>query len=170
MDKNVKLCPHCLAEYFAHVTECRSCEVALVAPEELSRLKAAPKAEGALVCIEEGDHDRITGLAGMLGSLGIEAEVLKTPGGGCKGGYGVFVAESVARVAAGKIEELWHRLNPEIKEAQARMEAGLCPACGSAFSPTDAECPDCGLYLGGEGGHGGDCTPGGHGGCGPGCF
>ncbi len=163
MDEQVKICPNCSAEYYAHITECRACEVALVTPEEFSRAKAPRKAEGALVCIEEGDYDRITGLARALGSLGIEAQVLMPPGGGCGGGFGIFVQQSIAREAARKVEELWHRLYPEIKDAEARLDSGLCPACGSKFSPSDAECPDCGLFLGG----GGDCS-GGHSGCGPG--
>ncbi|MFQ5737095.1 MAG: hypothetical protein ACE5GY_09590 [Thermodesulfobacteriota bacterium] len=170
MNEQVKICPACSAEYYAHITECRSCEMALVTPEEFSRARAPQQGEGALVCIEEGDYERITGLVHALGSLGIEAQVLKAPGGGCGGGFGIFVHQSIARTAVQKVEELWHKLYPEIKEAEARMESGLCPACGSKFHPSDVECPDCGLFLGGDGGGGhGGCSPGGHSGCGPGC-
>jgi len=164
MEEQTKLCPNCSAEYYAHIEECSTCEVALVTAEELSRRKAPRSGEGPLVCIEEGDYDKVTGLAHALDGLGFETQVLKAPGGGCSGGFGIFVAQSIAREAAGNIEALWHKLYPEIKEAEARMDSGLCPACGSKFSHSDVECPDCGLYLGGDGSHGG-CGPSS---CGPG--
>jgi len=161
MEDNIKLCPSCSAEYYAHIQECRTCEVALVTPEELSRHSAARTGDGPLVCIEEGEYEKVTGLAHALVAMGFEAQVLKAPGGGCSGpGFGIFVPQSTAREAAGNIEALWHKLYPEIKEAEARMESGLCPACGSRFSHSDAECPDCGLFLGGEGHGGHDCDPG----------
>ena len=171
MDEQVKICPGCCAEYYAHITECRSCDMALVTAEQWSKMQNASRGEGALVCIEAGDLDRINALCESLGALGIEAQVLSAPesGGGCSGGcaptFGLYVPQSVAHAAAQKVEEIWHRMNPEIKEAAARLDAGLCPACGSEFSHSDAECPDCGLYLGDAG----DGPGSGHNNCGPGC-
>ncbi|MBI5644005.1 MAG: hypothetical protein HY954_11095 [Deltaproteobacteria bacterium] len=158
---DIKVCPECNAEYYAHVRMCRSCDVDLVTPEERQRLKAVPKAEGALVCIEEGDYDKITHLASALEREGLETHVLKAQKGGCGGGdFGLFVAQSIARMAAGKIDEIWNKMHPELKEAEARLEAGLCPACGAKMPDRFGECPDCGLNLGGGCDDGG-CNSGG---------
>ncbi|MBI5561479.1 MAG: hypothetical protein HY894_01300 [Deltaproteobacteria bacterium] len=148
---DVKVCPRCEAEYYAHVSECASCGVPLVAPHEAAAREALPEAEGELVCVMEGPLDKVTELSGRLKKSGFETEALKIAGaGGCSpdSGFGVFVAKNQAAAAVGKMEEFWHGLHPEMKAAQERMNAGLCPACGAALNPANPECPDCGLFLG----------------------
>ena len=46
------------------------------------------------------------------------------------------------------IDEYWHTLHPELKEAAAREASGDCPACGFTLAGNPASCPDCGLSLG----------------------
>jgi len=161
MSHETKICPECGAEYFAHIVNCASCEVQLIRPDEKRQL---PKAEGELVCVDEGDYDRATELARELKKQGVPCEVLNmSKGKSCSsgGGFGLFVPMSIARQTVGMIEALMLRLHPELIEAEARLEAGLCPACGAPASGA-AECSDCGLNLGGGGhDHGGcgDCGP-----------
>lgn len=149
----IKVCPRCDAEYYAHVEVCAKCEVALVAPAEAAKAKAAlpDAAGGELVCVMEGKLDRVTELARGLVKDGFDARPLRIPGsGGCSTdeGFGIFVDRSQAAVAVRRIEELWHSLYPEMRAAQERMDAGLCPACGARLSTDNPACPDCGLFLG----------------------
>lgn len=159
MSEDTRICPECGAEYFAHIMNCSTCEVPLIRPGEK---KEMPKAEGDLVCIDEGTYERVGELARELKKTGVECEVLNmSKGKSCSssGGFGLFVPRSIARQTVSMIEELMLKLHPELVEVDARLEAGLCPACGSPANG-EPECPDCGLNLGG--GHGAD-------GCGGGC-
>lgn len=165
MEEQVKICPQCGAEYFAHVKECRSCEVPLLTPEEAARQKEVPKAEGAFVCVEEGDYDIITRLASALEASGIDNHILRMKkdnscSGGCGGDFGIFVKQSLVRTAIDKLQFIWDKMNPEVREAEQKIEAGMCPACGSDMKGA-AVCPDCGLNLGGthDDGCGGGCGP-----------
>lgn len=162
MSEDTRICPECGAEYFAHIVSCATCEVQLLSPGEK---KMMPRAEGDLVCVDEGTYERATELARELKKQGVECEVLNMgKGKSCSsnGEFGLFVPQSIARQTVGMIEELMLKLYPELIEVDARLEAGLCPACG-APSNGEAECPDCGLNLGGgghdHGGCGGDCGP-----------
>ncbi|MBI4949814.1 MAG: hypothetical protein HY955_06675 [Deltaproteobacteria bacterium] len=163
---DIKICPGCGAEYYAHIKICRSCDVELLTPDELKRLKSVPRAEGALVCIYEGDYDRVSVLASALDRDGVETKVLKAPKAGCGGGdFGLFVPETIARFAALKVDEAFNRMYPDLKEAEERLASGQCPACGSALIEGYGECPDCGLNLGGAGNGGCDDSGCGGGGC-----
>ncbi|MBI5587184.1 MAG: hypothetical protein HY889_02320 [Deltaproteobacteria bacterium] len=161
MSEETKICPECGAEFFPHVVNCSSCEVALIRPGEKKEL---PRAEGALVCIDEGTYERATELAMELKRAGVECEVLNiSKGKSCSSGavFGLFVHQSVARQVVGMIDGIMKKFYPELLEADARLEAGLCPACGAAANGAP-ECPDCGLNLGGghgANGCGGDCGP-----------
>ncbi|MBI5887034.1 MAG: hypothetical protein HZB85_10725 [Deltaproteobacteria bacterium] len=150
---DVKVCPRCDAEYYAHVNKCATCGVELVAPGNLKQAKQAlPDAAGELVCVVDGPRDRVLELSATLKKAGFAAQHLKVPDadGGCSTdkGYGVFVPKTQAQAAVKKVEGMWHELHPEMVEAQDRMNAGLCPACGTALRPDNPECPDCGLFLG----------------------
>lgn len=163
MDDDVKVCPECKAEYFPHVTECKSCETALVYPRELDKIKP-PKAQGRLICVEEGDFEKIKGLSYELGRRGIECDMLNiAQGNTCStaGEFGIFVPQTQVQSAISAIEEIMHKLYPELSESEARLNKGLCPACGADISANPGECPDCGLNL--SGGSTGDC--GGYGTC-----
>ena len=150
MDEQVKVCPECGAEFFAHIMECNRCEAELVSPETVGRPSKmqSPSADPSLVCIDEGSYDRSNEVAWGLRSAGFDAKVLRTPANSCKGGFGVFVDRECAREAAQKIEELWKQSHPEIEEAEERMRKGLCPACSALLLGSSEECPDCGLFVG----------------------
>lgn len=163
MSEEVKICPECGAEYFAHVSECRACEVPLISPGDNISKRPAVSPGGELVCIEEGDYDRVTELARGLNRSGVECKVLNIARGGgssCSGGgFGIFVQQSIAREAVKTVEDLWQKLHPELRQTEERLDAGLCPACGSGLNGSMNECPDCGLYLGGGGDNCGGCGP-----------
>jgi hypothetical protein len=153
MDYPVKLCPECGAEYFAHITECGTCEVALIFPEELEK-GPAPKAEGDLVPIMQGDLQKMKEIAYGLKSKEIECQVLNAGGVGSSccssdGGYAVFVHQSIAREAARAADEVYRKLHPEIDEMDERYRQGQCPACGADARNAPGVCQDCGLNLGG---------------------
>jgi len=168
MDEDVKICPGCEAEYYAHISRCATCEVELVWPDEAeaARLEIArAEADDQLVCIDQGDLERVGALKRGLKEMGITGRVLRFEQGcSSSDGYGLFVAASLAERAAGELEEIWYRMHPELKEADERQQAGLCPACGADISHSRGLCPDCGLNIGGTGG--GDC---GRSDCGGGC-
>lgn len=162
MDEQVKICPECGAEYFAHVKECRSCATALISPGEKPPKRAAP-AEGRLECIAEGPYERVYDFAHVLESSGIDAKVLnRGKGSSCasNAGFGLFVHESLKRASVEIIEQYCEMQSPELREAEERLAAGLCPACGADIKGADGACPDCGLSLGDA------CGDGGCGGCG----
>jgi hypothetical protein len=152
MDEQVKICPECKAEYYAHITKCRSCDVALVSPETAHADKM-PAPQGELVCIEQGAYERILEFATLLESSGIGAKALNIrPGNSCssEGGFGLFVQQSLAPASVKIIEDFCERVYPGMREAQERLAAGLCPACGADIKNAVSECPDCGLSLSNE--------------------
>ncbi|MBI5344250.1 MAG: hypothetical protein HZB83_02770, partial [Deltaproteobacteria bacterium] len=122
-----------------------------------------PRAEGQFVCIMEGDQQRVKEIAACIQSAGIDCKVLNAGrGSSCSSGvFGIFVQQSLAREAAMTVDKVKGKLYPGLFEAEERLSAGLCPACGADISnsPSSDECPDCGLNLSGRG----------PGGCGDGC-
>lgn len=161
MSEDVKICPSCNAEYYAHITICKGCECELIYPSQKASLqKKASNTEAGLVCVLEGPPDQVSDLARALNGEGYDCKVFAPgTGKGCSANYGIFVEQTIAREAVTALEALQDRLYPELKEAAERLSQGLCPACGAALMGSGDECPDCGLFLGETGG--GDC-----GGCG----
>ncbi len=154
MDAQVKLCPECGAEYFAHITECGNCEVALVFPEELKKGSAPkPRGEGDLVPIMQGELQRMKEIAHGLKAKEIECQVLNAGGGGSScssgSGYAVFVHQATVREAVKAADEVYRKLHPELDEMDERYRQGQCPACGADARNAPGVCPDCGLNLGG---------------------
>lgn len=148
-NEDTKMCPDCGAEYFAYVKECSRCMVELVASSEITG--GAPRkkhpSEG-LVCIEDGSYERANELAWQLREKGFDATVLRAPYASCGGGFGVFVEQDIARDAARYRDELIKQATAGLDEAEAKLKAGLCPACGAALMGSSEECPDCGLFVG----------------------
>jgi ribosomal protein L40E len=158
MHEDVKICPECGAEYFAHVEKCNDCGVRLLHPEEKAKMEEEagaeePVSEGAdeqFLCVEEGGLSRVTELAKALESAGIGSEVVRGegPGKSCsmRGKFSLLVPKPLVDRALKAIEDYWHRLHPEVKQAKDRLGKGVCPCCGSEVAGLPV-CPDCGLVL-----------------------
>lgn len=162
MSDDVKICPSCNAEYYAHITVCKGCECELILPsQKASHQKRSSNPDGGLVCVLEGQPDQVADLARALKAEGFDCKVFQPGAGkGCSTNSGIFVEQSLAREAVSALEALQERLYPELREAAERLNQGLCPACGAALIGSGDECPDCGLFLGESGGDCGSC--GGH--------
>ena len=150
---DVKVCPRCDAEFYAHVNVCDRCNVRLVAPNQAQTAAQALVDDGSeLVCVVDGPRDRVVEVSELLKKAGFAAQHLKVPDekGSCtsSSGYGVYVPRTQAQAALRKVEETWNNLHPEMVEAQERMNSGLCPACAAVLISGRPECPDCGLFLG----------------------
>ncbi|MBI5888920.1 MAG: hypothetical protein HZB82_09485 [Deltaproteobacteria bacterium] len=167
MSDDVKICPECGAEFFAHATNCNKCEVALILPGQEPPKKIIPQGEGEFVAIMTGPCDRLRELSTELDFIGIENKVLNTGGASCAAneGYGLFVPASLANISLQAIEDFKIRIYPELRQAEERFLNGQCPACGADISSNPVECPDCGLNLSGGGG-GGGCSDDSCGSCG----
>jgi hypothetical protein len=154
MYEDVKICPECGAEYFAHVEECNGCGVRLLSTEEKAKMEkeaAEPASKGA----DESSLSRLREVAGALESSAIDYEIVKEEGPtGCsskEGNFSLLVPKPLANRALKTIEDYWHRLHPEIKQAKEMLDKGLCPCCGSNVEGLSV-CPDCGLDFEGPSG------------------
>ena len=151
---DIRVCPSCGAEYFAHVADCADCGTALMLPEELDRLDAERdgfmrESGGKIVAIKEGETSLVKELSHVLKGSGIKSFVNLAPGcssGSCCTSSVLLVAESDAEMAAQCLHSHHLKTNPEAADLQEYSDDS-CPACGHAAGPDEAECPDCGLAL-----------------------
>ncbi len=151
MDENVKVCPGCGSEFFAHIERCGRCDLPLAFPGEESQVEArADDDEGSLVLLDGGDLADMKWLCGRLQKAGFSPQVLNLSGGGCcsSEGYGLFVEEPFAITAMNKLEEIRLKASPELEEMNEQISAGKCPACGANISFSLQTCPGCGLSIG----------------------
>ncbi len=156
MTNDIKICPRCDAEFFAHINECNGCDVPLINPGEAPTYAGVPDAptsieDNLLVTIEQGDRAKIAELHNALSSREIPSEVINATAvaGSCGGGFMLQVPGYLKETAIAAINEHWHELHPELKDGVEREASGECPACGFTLETTSSECPDCGLNLGG---------------------
>ncbi len=156
--ENIKLCPQCGSEYYAHISTCADCGVPLKLPEEIEAERekkpdvAAPPHDEWVAIREEGP-EVIRELSDLLTRSGISWRVVLAPGcgtGKCGCRYILLTAKNHARAAHDCIEEFHTQQYPEIKTAQEWEAQGKCPACGYSVGPDAKECPDCGLALNNE--------------------
>lgn len=156
--ENIKLCPECGSEYYAHISACADCGVPLKIPEEIEKKRdmkpdVATHLPDEWVAIREEGKEGIRELSGLLSRNGIPSQIALAPGcstGKCGCRYLLIVAKSEATAAHNCIEEFHTQKYPEIKTSQEWELQGRCPACGYCVSPDTKECPDCGLLLMGE--------------------
>jgi len=94
---------------------------------------------------------KIAELHNALEVRNIPSEVINAAAaaGSCNGAFLLQVPEYIKENAHAAIDDHWHNLHPELKEAAAREESGDCPACGFKLDSNPTSCPDCGLSLGG---------------------
>lgn len=175
MTDTIKICPGCDAEYYAHIEWCRDCEIELPMPGEETATGGAEQGASAApgqkhAIIEKGDIALISELAGELNTAGVPFQAGQLPpeaaaeADGCSDGscapkevYAIAVTPEAVDAAQAIIKKFFDNMDPEIKEARARMEQGLCPGCGTDVRNGGDECPECGLNLDGTGGGGGGC-------------
>ncbi|MFQ5586396.1 MAG: hypothetical protein ACE5GF_06215, partial [Thermodesulfobacteriota bacterium] len=148
----VKVCPECNAEYFAHIVECAGCGVLLKLPEELQEMQERQRrfeeeeAQNG-VAIKEGAKGLIFELHHVLIEKGYPCRVIPSPGatpGKCGETFLLIVPEEEAASAAQCLKEHSHEMHPELKQSEELAEQGRCPACGFDVGADAKECPDCG--------------------------
>lgn len=153
--ENIKLCPKCGSEYYAHVSECADCGIPLKMLEEFEKKRDnKPDVTAHLhdewVAIREEGKEGIRELSDLLSRNGISSKIALAPGcstgkRGCR--YLLLVAKRDVHDAHDCIEEFHTQKYPEIKTSQEWELQGKCPACGYSVSPDTKECPDCCLLL-----------------------
>lgn len=151
---NVKICPDCGTEYFAHIQNCADCGAVLLLPEENRKLQEERKRcrEEILdspVVVREGDLDWLKELYNVLidASIPCVIHIDRCKKGCSSHAHQLLVSESDAGRATELVEEHLMRLHPEMQASKDMSDEGRCPACGSPVNPDSVECPDCGLRL-----------------------
>jgi hypothetical protein len=168
---DIKICPQCSAEYFAHAELCSSCEVPLVAPGEApAAVQHAHDHDNEETGIEwpEGPSDVLMEAPlEILEEMGTvlnenrmpyeifqkvdENEVEDTKS--CKAKapeYAIVVPKVNMEESIRITEEHWYKLHPEQVESDKRTGLNQCPACAADLNGSPKECPDCGLNLAGS--------------------
>lgn len=151
----IKICPDCSAEYFAHIENCADCGATLLLPEENQKIqeerqRCKDKSFENAVVVREGSLKWMDELYNVLINAGIPSMV--NTGDGCqKGCCGdtcrLLVSARDAEKANEQIEAYYAEIHPEIRTSREMMSQSRCPACGSPVSSGAVECPDCGLIL-----------------------
>ncbi|MEW6599366.1 MAG: hypothetical protein AB1499_00195 [Nitrospirota bacterium] len=151
---NIKICPDCGTEYFAHIQNCADCGTALLLPEDNKNIQAKRQRcrEEILdspVIIREGDLEWLNELYNALidASIPCVINVDRCKKGCSSHPYQLLVSESDASRANDIIEEHYMNVHPEARESENMRKEGRCPACGSPVNEETVECPNCGLRL-----------------------
>ncbi|UCG79113.1 MAG: hypothetical protein JSV21_04600 [Nitrospirota bacterium] len=151
---NVKLCPDCGAEYFAHIYQCADCGAVLLTPEENKaaqdeKQRRREQAVQDAVAIRQGDIKWMGELYNALIDAGISCTVVSDDGcnKGCCDTCYLVVSREDAEKANESVEEYLRKVHPELQESHDLTSLGKCPACGSSVGSSDVECSDCGLTL-----------------------
>ena len=168
MSDNIKICPECDAEYFAHAETCSSCEVALVLPGELPTHAAHAHdheesgidwPEGPSDVLMEAPLDILKEMGKVLNENHLPYEIFEKPAQeaeendkSCQAGkeeYAIVVPVANMKESIKITEEHWYKLHPEQIESDKRTSQNQCPACAADLIGSPKECPDCGLNLSG---------------------
>lgn len=151
----IKICPDCSTEYFAHIENCADCGAVLLFPEENRKMqeerqRCREKSFENPVIVREGSLKWMDELYAVLINAGIPCMVNADAGcnkGCCGDTCRLLVSAQDAEKANEHIEEYYAEMHPEIKASRELMSQGKCPACGSPVESDTVECPDCGLTL-----------------------
>ncbi len=151
----IKICPDCGTEYFAHIENCADCGAALLLPEQNrkaqeEKMRCMEKIVENPLVVREGDLKWINELYHVLidSSIPCVIHVDTACKKGCRGNEcQLLVSSKDAEKARERIEEHYMKIHPEIRSSKEMMSQGKCPACGSPVGSDTVECPDCGLAL-----------------------
>jgi len=166
MDAHVRVCRECGEEYRPDIVRCADCGGELVDrfPGSEGEAPAAAVAEPAAA---ELDGHRVLFLTPRAADLVPMAERLReaslayrlaeqrptTEGAPVR--YALLVPDEGAEEALRALADLLapHDEGGDVHAVETRFDAKRgyveCPACGARTAPGGAECPDCGLGLGG---------------------
>lgn len=153
--KQIKICPDCETEYFAHIEKCADCGTDLLTPEhnlklQNERQQCKDKALENPVIARKGDLKWMDELSNVLIDSAIPCIVTSDAGCNkscCGGSYHLLVSAENGERAKERIEEYYAEIDPEVKASNEMISQGKCPACGHYVGPDAAECSDCGLTL-----------------------
>jgi len=147
---NVKQCPACGAEYYAHVDDCIDCKVPLKFPDEMLDINSVGEEKGDFVPIQEGALAWLKELDRELLKHKIPSQVKLESAckpGSC-GTSGLLLVDAGYVDRANDIcREYFLKTQPEMADAQDYDLETQCPACGHHVDDDQMECPDCGLAL-----------------------
>ena len=156
-------CPRCRSEYRAGFTRCAHCEVELVAelppadlyenPDAMAKALEGKDTQAILV----GSHVDLAQAQRFLGSQQILSVLA---GEGDQEVEAPMHQRLFLMVAAEDLERARAAIQARWREgaiAQGLMtkepgavSADVCPACGASVPANVSECPDCGLFIGGD--------------------
>ena len=158
-----QICPGCHEEYTLSVTRCVECDVALVAPDEITHERDAQEVPfppaSELTCIRVAPLAWIRALSDTLeqSAMGHRVEPAnpkdapedQNPEGfGDVDLFGLYV-EAGDVAAAREIDgAIAAQVIPEDAPLLAEGEVDACPACGDELPADTLECPGCGLVFG----------------------
>jgi hypothetical protein len=153
--QEIKICPDCASEYYAHIENCADCGSLLLTPEEDQKIQeerqqTREKALEDQVVIREGDLKWLRELYSVLIESGIPCLFSGDDGcnkGCCGDKLRLVVSSHDVEKATERINEYYTEIHPEIQASEELMSQGKCPACGSLVGADAFECPDCGLTL-----------------------
>ncbi len=168
IDPELNYCPQCGDEYRADFPICAACEVKLVdGATRMAQLTGQVKPQSIqslspddeLVAIRKGSLLDIKRLQTILKEGGIPSLIIGEGGDCNKGCCGPEVllsirledGENASVVLAREFQNTTDLMSHDLTNIDAvfdsEAEQVTCPACGHCFSPTNSECPDCGLTF-----------------------
>ncbi len=153
--EQLKICPECACEYYAHIEHCADCGVVLLTQEEVKKAEeekklAMEKELENQVVVREGTLKWMRELYAVLIDSRIPCMITTDEGcnkGCCGSTHRLMVSSENAEKAYDRIEAYFMECHPEIKASQELARQGKCPACASPINSDANECPDCGLPL-----------------------
>jgi hypothetical protein len=153
--QQIKICPDCACEYYAHIECCADCGAVLLTQEELKMAEEEKKQtlEKALenqVVVREGEFKWMRELSAVLIDSGIPCMIDGNAGcnKGCSGSaHQLMVSSQDVEKAHERIEAYFTEIHPEIQTSNEMVKQGKCPACSAHAGPDAVECPECGLTL-----------------------
>jgi len=160
MEKDIKVCPNCGAEYYSHIEKCADCSVHLVYKNDSEISSVSIEDATQLVLIRTDEALFIKDFQRKLAEIGIQSVInveyipqhRSSHGNfGIGSYYSIYVSKEYEEKAKALEHSQW---TEELMQDNLKQDFNVnsennqyCPAC-NAFVGIDAkECPSCGLFL-----------------------